>query len=183
MSICTLTWHWLDVAFDILYVGDTSVIHESLKERHKLLQNVVKPLMGRLEILVPNGGLNNHRSSGNSVFKICLYVLFNSRKLIVSSLQWLIRWFCRLVVRLYVYIYIEHIYYHFIGAARASQVKLGWLCFRWNKAKLLSKIWSFKELNLNFKFVLITKFDCPSWRQFVHDMDISCFSWIHVVLT
>ncbi|XP_030510278.1 DNA ligase 4 [Cannabis sativa] len=44
------------VAFDILYVGDTSVIHQSLKERHELLQKIVKPLKGRLEFLVPNGG-------------------------------------------------------------------------------------------------------------------------------
>ncbi|PPS04581.1 hypothetical protein GOBAR_AA16074 [Gossypium barbadense] len=50
-----------DVAFDILYVGDTSVIHQSLKERHEILQKVVKPLKGRLEILVPNGGLNANR--------------------------------------------------------------------------------------------------------------------------
>ncbi|TYG38854.1 hypothetical protein ES288_D13G257000v1 [Gossypium darwinii] len=54
----------LYVAFDILYVGDTSVIHQSLKERHELLQKVVKPLKGRLEILVPNGGLNAHRPPG-----------------------------------------------------------------------------------------------------------------------
>ncbi|KAK3023554.1 hypothetical protein RJ639_044639 [Escallonia herrerae] len=52
------------VAFDILYDGDTSVIHQSLKERHELLRKVVKPIRGRLEILVPNGGLNTHRSSG-----------------------------------------------------------------------------------------------------------------------
>ncbi|TYI48457.1 hypothetical protein E1A91_D13G249700v1 [Gossypium mustelinum] len=54
----------LYVAFDILYLGDTSVIHQSLKERHELLQKVVKPLKGRLEILVPNGGLNAHRPPG-----------------------------------------------------------------------------------------------------------------------
>ncbi|KAK2980820.1 hypothetical protein RJ640_020472 [Escallonia rubra] len=54
----------LDVAFDILYDGDTSVIHQSLKERHELLRKVVKPIKGRLEILVPNGGLNTHCSSG-----------------------------------------------------------------------------------------------------------------------
>ncbi|KAJ7979399.1 DNA ligase [Quillaja saponaria] len=52
------------VAFDILYVGDTSVIHQSLKERHELLHKVVKPLKGRLEILVPNGGLNAHCPPG-----------------------------------------------------------------------------------------------------------------------
>lgn len=137
MSMRTLTWHWLDVAFDILYVGDSSVIHESLKERHKLLQKVVKPLTGRLEILVPNGGLNTHRSSGNSVFSICLYVLFNSRKLTVCSLQWLIRWFCKLVFCLYIYIYICRTYIlSFSWCCAAAQVKLGWLCFRWNKAKL-----------------------------------------------
>ncbi|RYR13710.1 hypothetical protein Ahy_B04g070556 isoform A [Arachis hypogaea] len=55
---------WLDVAFDILYFGDTSVIHQTLKERHEILRKVVRPLKGRLEILVPNGGLNSHCSSG-----------------------------------------------------------------------------------------------------------------------
>ncbi|KAI3811462.1 hypothetical protein L1987_21186 [Smallanthus sonchifolius] len=52
------------VAFDILYVGDTSVIHQSLKERHELLKKVVKPVKGRLEILVPDGGLNVHTTAG-----------------------------------------------------------------------------------------------------------------------
>ncbi|KAH7544705.1 hypothetical protein FEM48_Zijuj01G0014600 [Ziziphus jujuba var. spinosa] len=61
---------WLDVAFDILYVGDTSVIHQSLKERHELLQRTVKPLKGRLEILVPNGGINNHRNSGEPCWSL-----------------------------------------------------------------------------------------------------------------
>lgn len=59
---CAVSFSFLieDVAFDVLYVGDTSVIHQSLKERHELLQKVVKPLKGRLEILVPNHGLNTH---------------------------------------------------------------------------------------------------------------------------
>ncbi|XP_050372966.1 DNA ligase 4 [Argentina anserina] len=61
------------VAFDVLYVGDTSVIHESLKERHGLLQKVVKPLTGRLEILVPNGGLNTHRSSGEPCWSLIVH--------------------------------------------------------------------------------------------------------------
>ncbi|KAH9653721.1 DNA ligase 4 [Citrus sinensis] len=50
----------IDFAFDVLYVGDTSVIHQSLKERHELLQKVVKPSKGRLETLVPDHGLNSH---------------------------------------------------------------------------------------------------------------------------
>ncbi|KAG6644099.1 hypothetical protein CIPAW_08G032200 [Carya illinoinensis] len=60
------------VAFDILYVGDTSVIHQSLKERHELLQKVVKPLKGRLEILVPNVGLglNILRPSGEPCWSL-----------------------------------------------------------------------------------------------------------------
>ncbi|XP_006344527.1 DNA ligase 4 isoform X2 [Solanum tuberosum] len=58
------------VAFDILYVGDTSVIHRSLKERQEILQKVVKPIKGRLEILVPNGGLNAHRLSGEPCWSI-----------------------------------------------------------------------------------------------------------------
>ncbi|KAJ1378207.1 Nucleic acid-binding, OB-fold [Sesbania bispinosa] len=52
------------VAFDILYFGDTSVIHQTLKERHEILHKVVRPVKGHLEILVPNGGINSHRSSG-----------------------------------------------------------------------------------------------------------------------
>ncbi|QCE13483.1 DNA ligase 4 [Vigna unguiculata] len=55
---------WLDVAFDILYFGDTSVIHQSLKERHEILCKVVRPMKGRLEILVPNAGINSHLTSG-----------------------------------------------------------------------------------------------------------------------
>ncbi|XP_027904082.1 DNA ligase 4 isoform X2 [Vigna unguiculata] len=52
------------VAFDILYFGDTSVIHQSLKERHEILCKVVRPMKGRLEILVPNAGINSHLTSG-----------------------------------------------------------------------------------------------------------------------
>ena len=55
---------WIDVAFDILYAGDTSVIHQSLRERHDLLRKVVKPIKGRFEILVPDGGLSGNRHSG-----------------------------------------------------------------------------------------------------------------------
>ena len=58
----TLTKVCLDVAFNIVYVGDTSVIHQSLKERHELLRRIVKPLKGCLEFLVPNGG--THHSPG-----------------------------------------------------------------------------------------------------------------------
>ncbi|XP_027356168.1 DNA ligase 4 isoform X3 [Abrus precatorius] len=52
------------VAFDILYFGDTSVIHQTLKERHAILCKVVRPMKGRLEILVPSGGINSRCSSG-----------------------------------------------------------------------------------------------------------------------
>ncbi|XP_013667043.2 DNA ligase 4 isoform X1 [Brassica napus] len=61
------------VAFDVLYVGDTSVIHQSLKERHELLRKVVKPLKGRLEVLVPEGGLNVHRPSGEPSWSIVVH--------------------------------------------------------------------------------------------------------------
>ncbi|KOM39864.1 hypothetical protein LR48_Vigan04g006200 [Vigna angularis] len=59
-----VTDRWLDVAFDILYFGDTSVIHQSLKERHEILCKVVRPMKGRLEVLVPNAGINSHLTSG-----------------------------------------------------------------------------------------------------------------------
>ncbi|XP_023637186.1 DNA ligase 4 isoform X1 [Capsella rubella] len=61
------------VAFDVLYVGDTSVIHQSLKERHELLRKVVKPLKGRLEVLLPEGGLNVHRPSGEPSWSIVVH--------------------------------------------------------------------------------------------------------------
>ncbi|KAH9305329.1 hypothetical protein KI387_009733, partial [Taxus chinensis] len=52
------------VAFDILYVGDTSVIHQSLCERHQLLHEVVKPMKGQLEVLLPKDDLNPRHGSG-----------------------------------------------------------------------------------------------------------------------
>lgn len=39
-------------------------VHQSLRERHKLLCEVVKPLKGRLELLLPEGSLNSCRSFG-----------------------------------------------------------------------------------------------------------------------
>lgn len=54
-----------DVAFDILYFGDSSVIHRPLRERQQLLQNAIRPLSGRLELLIPEaGGLNSKRVAG-----------------------------------------------------------------------------------------------------------------------
>ncbi|CAK8531893.1 unnamed protein product [Lathyrus sativus] len=59
------------IAFDILYFGDTSVIHQTLKERHEILRKVVRPLNGRLEILLPNnGGINSHRPSGEPCWSL-----------------------------------------------------------------------------------------------------------------
>lgn len=83
-----LTREWLDIAFDILYFGDTSVIHQSLKERHEILRKVVRPLNGRLEILLPNnGGINSHRPSGK-IFSgaICLVMraYFTERLLLLA---------------------------------------------------------------------------------------------------
>jgi len=54
-----------DVAFDILYYGDGSVIHRPLRERQRLLQSSIRPLSGRLELLIPEaGGLNSKRAAG-----------------------------------------------------------------------------------------------------------------------
>jgi DNA ligase-4 len=44
-----------------------------LKERHELLKKVVKPLKGRLEVLVPEGGLNVHRPSGEPSWSIVVH--------------------------------------------------------------------------------------------------------------
>ncbi|BFI04909.1 DNA ligase 4 [Marchantia polymorpha subsp. ruderalis] len=43
------------VAFDVLYHGNSSVIHLPLRERQQLLEKSIKPLQGRLELLLPSG--------------------------------------------------------------------------------------------------------------------------------
>ncbi|KAG0587124.1 hypothetical protein KC19_2G142100 [Ceratodon purpureus] len=59
------------VAFDILYDGDCSVIHRPLRERQQLLQKALRPLSGRLEILIPEaGGLNSKRAAGEPRWSI-----------------------------------------------------------------------------------------------------------------
>jgi DNA ligase 4 len=55
-----------DVAFDILYAGDTSVIHQTLAERHEILRKIIKPIKGQLELLLPSVGLNENRQPGKS---------------------------------------------------------------------------------------------------------------------
>lgn len=75
------------VAFDILYVGDTSVIHQTLKERHELLQKVVKPLKGRLEILVPYGGLNAHRPSGEPCWSLVAHNVDDVEKFFKETIE------------------------------------------------------------------------------------------------
>ncbi len=66
-----------DVAFDILYSGDSSVIHRPLRERQHLLQKAIRPLKGRLELLLPeSGGLNAHRPSGKQSFLSC-FIFFD----------------------------------------------------------------------------------------------------------
>jgi len=97
--IC-LNLGWLDVAFDILYFGDTSVIHQTLKERHDILCKVVRPMKGRLEILVPNTGINSHLTLGKIFSRTICHVLCALRNFPTSfSLQSnfhdcrLLRWF------------------------------------------------------------------------------------------
>ncbi|KAL2925919.1 DNA ligase 4 [Bienertia sinuspersici] len=62
------------VAFDVLYVEDTSVIHQTLKERHALLKKVVRPVKGRLEVVLPNGSstddANDQRDAGERRWSI-----------------------------------------------------------------------------------------------------------------
>ncbi|XP_057979304.1 DNA ligase 4 [Malania oleifera] len=75
------------VAFDILYAGDTSVIHQSLKERHELLQRVVKPLKGRLEILIPNGGLNAHCPSGEPCWSLIAHNMEDVQRFFKEAIE------------------------------------------------------------------------------------------------
>ncbi|KAJ3693458.1 hypothetical protein LUZ60_008938 [Juncus effusus] len=64
------------VAFDILYAGDTSVMHQSLAERQGLLHKFVKPIKGQFEILIPSGGLNENRLPGEP----CWSIIANSQE-------------------------------------------------------------------------------------------------------
>ncbi|KAL6652074.1 hypothetical protein ACP70R_010999 [Stipagrostis hirtigluma subsp. patula] len=75
------------VAFDILYAGDTSVIHQSLMERHEILQKVVKPLKGHLEILIPTGGLNIRRPSDEPCWSIVTPSLEDVEKFFKETIE------------------------------------------------------------------------------------------------
>ncbi|KAL4205377.1 hypothetical protein AMTRI_Chr01g136960 [Amborella trichopoda] len=75
------------VAFDILYVGDTSVIHQSLRERHELLRKVVQPVKGRLEILVPDGGLNVRRPSDEPCWSLIAYSVEDVEKFFKETIE------------------------------------------------------------------------------------------------
>ncbi|OEL28408.1 putative DNA ligase 4 [Dichanthelium oligosanthes] len=77
----------IDVAFDILYAGDTSVIHQSLTERHEILQKVVKPLKGQLEILIPTGGLNVRRPSDEPCWSIIAHNLEDVEKFFKDTIE------------------------------------------------------------------------------------------------
>ncbi|KAL2652956.1 hypothetical protein R1flu_021084 [Riccia fluitans] len=56
------------VAFDILYYGHGSVIHLPLRERQQLLAKAVKPLQGRLELLLPNNGIQRNEGDPKWAF-------------------------------------------------------------------------------------------------------------------
>ncbi|XP_031380675.1 DNA ligase 4-like isoform X1 [Punica granatum] len=75
------------VAFDILYSGDTSVIHQSLKERHELLRKDLKPIKGRLEILVPDGGLNTLRRPGEPCWSLIVHTLDDVERFFKETIE------------------------------------------------------------------------------------------------
>lgn len=78
------------VAFDILYVGDTSVIHQTLRERQELLRKVVRPVKGRLEILLPYGNgdsLNARRRPGEPCWSIVANHLDNFEKFFKETIE------------------------------------------------------------------------------------------------
>jgi DNA ligase-4 len=63
------------VVFDILYSGDSNVIHQPLRERQQLLQKSVHPIKGRLELLLPeSGGLNENRPPGRVKLLFCNFL-------------------------------------------------------------------------------------------------------------
>ncbi|KAF6153061.1 hypothetical protein GIB67_034783 [Kingdonia uniflora] len=57
----------------VIILINTSVIHQSLKERREILCKVVKPLKGRLEILIPNGTLNTQCPSAPHAYGTNIY--------------------------------------------------------------------------------------------------------------
>ncbi|KNA22605.1 hypothetical protein SOVF_030970 [Spinacia oleracea] len=65
------------VAFDVLYVGDTSVIHQTLKERHELLRKVVRPVNGRLVILLPNDSSSSSKDNSQRAGERCWSIVAN----------------------------------------------------------------------------------------------------------
>lgn len=76
-------------------MGDTSVIHQTLRERHNLLCKYVKPMKGRLEILVPNSSLSTILPSGMLYISLncSIYsgqLIYFSLFLQVSSIEYLI---------------------------------------------------------------------------------------------
>ncbi|KAI6682623.1 hypothetical protein NL676_036504 [Syzygium grande] len=75
------------VAFDILYAGDTSVIHQTLKERHELLRKVVKPFKGHLEILVPDDGLNSHRPPGEPCWSLIAHTMDDVERFFKETIE------------------------------------------------------------------------------------------------
>ncbi|XP_010046929.2 DNA ligase 4 isoform X2 [Eucalyptus grandis] len=75
------------VAFDILYAGDTSVIHQTLKERQELLRKVVKPLKGRLEILVPEDSLNSQRPRGEPCWTLIAHSMDDVERFFKETIE------------------------------------------------------------------------------------------------
>lgn len=63
------------------------MIHQTLKERHELLRKVVKPVKGRLEILVPNGGLNAHRLPGEPYCSLIAYNVDDIEKFFKETIE------------------------------------------------------------------------------------------------
>ncbi|KAK7411977.1 hypothetical protein VNO78_03422 [Psophocarpus tetragonolobus] len=84
-----LIWFWFQWKNEYLVL----VIHQTLKERHEILCKIVRPMKGRLEILVPNAGINKHLSSGKLFSQAVCLVYFkefsNNSFTSIQSKQWL----------------------------------------------------------------------------------------------
>ncbi|KAG1326863.1 DNA ligase 4 [Cocos nucifera] len=87
-QLCCILSPAVDILFDMLHnVRDTSVIHQSLTERHDLLRKVVKPLKGRLEILTPNGGLNDRRLQGEPCWSVVAYTVEDVERFFKETIE------------------------------------------------------------------------------------------------
>ncbi|KAL5141132.1 DNA ligase 4 [Glycine soja] len=64
-----------------------SVIHQTLKEQHEILGKIVRPVKGRLEILVPNAGINSYISSGEPCWSFIAHNVDGVERFFIKTIE------------------------------------------------------------------------------------------------